>query len=669
MKAERTGWRQAIAVVLSLLFVWTSAEAQQQSIAPQKPDNFVFIRPYSAAYVLPIRLRNSLRLRDLIRAGKLYLTVQDALALALENNIDLEIDRYNPLAAVWQVERAQAGGGLPGLPSFSTQSNQVASGQGAAGSQNAAGVSSGNNNNTNSGNTLGGSITQIGSIVPTLDPVFQDSQSYSHLSTPQSNLRLTQTQNWIESKHNYTESISQGLISGGQYSLSYNDSYLHENVPSDTLNPSNGVTLSLTLQQPLLQGFGVTLNSRTINVNKNLVNEDNLTFKTQVIGTVVNVLNLYYGLVADYEDVRAKQSAYDVAQRFFSDNKKQVQIGTMAPLDVTTAEAQVASTEQDLVVSQTTLAQQQVSIKDVLSRNGLADPLLSEVEVIPLDRIIVPEKDELPPMLQMVSTAMKNRADLAVDQVNLENLRLNALATGNGVLPQLTPQLNATQQGLSGQAQIVSLGRSGGGVGAGSTSIPPGFLPCPASLGGATQLCYTSDKYFVGGISNGLGQMLRRNFPSQNVGVGFFANARNRQAQADYSIDQLSIRQSELQSKKNINQITVDVSNQSIGLQQARVRYQAAVRNRILQEQLLSAEQKKFSLGASTTYAVVQQQRDLATSQSAEIAALVTYSTAHVSLDQTLGITLDANHVSLNDATSASVQRASALPQTLPARP
>ncbi len=651
--------RQLVALACVAMTAWG-----QQVIAPQKPTGFIVVRPYEAVSVPPARLRNTRRLQDLLRAGKIYLTSQDAVALALENDIDLEIDRYNPLLGVWNLERAQAGGALPGVPSGTSQAAQVASGQGVAGSQSAAGVSSGGNNSSN-GNAVGATITQIGSVTPVLDPVFQHTQSYSHVSTPSSNTRQTGTTNWIQGKHNYTESISQGLITGGDVTLTYNDSYLQENVPSDILNPTNGTTLQIQVRHNLLAGFGVALNSRSITVQKLNLKIDDYTLQTEVLGAVANVLNLYYGLAAEYEDVRAKRTAVDVAAQFFENNKKQVQIGTMAPIDVTTAEAQVASSQQDLVVAETTLAQQQVQLKNVLSRNGLADPLIAEAEIVPLDRIVVPEKDELPPMKQLVATALANRADLKGEQLNLQNLQTNALNTSNGVLPQLVGIVSASTQGLSGAPQVVPLEGAAGLTG-GTGVIPPGIIKCPPGIGSPGQFCEVPDKYFQGGIGTALGQMIRRNFPSQNGGVFFSAYGRNRQAQADYAIDQLSMRQSELQTKKDINQVAVDVSNQSIGLQQARVRYQAAVRNRVLQQQLLDAEQKKFALGASTTFLVVQQQRDLATAQSTEVAALVSYSNARVALDQTLGTTLHANNVSLEEARAGQVGRNSVLPEHLP---
>jgi outer membrane protein TolC len=636
---------------------------QQTSIAPEKPSQNLFLRPYSAPDIPTVRLGNSSRLGSLIRAGKLYLTAQDAIALALENNIDAETDRYNPLLAVSRFERTQAGGPLPGVPSGASQVSTVTSGQGVAGTQASAGVSTGGGASTgNGGNTT---ITQVGPVTPTLDPVFQSSQVFSHLSAPQFILRQSQVENLISSKRNYTDSISTGYELGGTASLSFSNSYLHENSPIELLNPSNSTALQISIQQNLLQGFGRAVNNRNITVARANIHIGDLSFQTQIIGVVVNVLDLYYGLVADYQDVKAKQSAFDVAQRFYEDNKKQVQIGTMAPLDVTTAEAQVATSQGDLVVSQTTLDQGQVSLKNALSRNGLGDPLLKNVEIIPLDRIDVPERDDLPSMKDLIATAMANRADLEVDKLNFINAQTSALGTKNGILPQAGVIGGATNRGAAGTPQIVPLQGASGLIAPGAP-LPAGILPCPPGIGPPGGLCQTPPQSLVGGVGTALGQTIRRNFPTERVAGFFDPVLRNRVAQADYGIEQLQLRQTELQNHRTVNQLAVDVSNQSVSLQQARARYQAAVRSRTLQEQLLQAEQKKFALGASTSFLVVQQQRDLATAQSAEVAALVAYSNARVSLDQTLGTTLKTNNISVAEAQSGRVNRQSALPPTLP---
>jgi outer membrane protein len=659
-------------VALALCFTCATpvswAQSQAQSIAPEKPSAPLFLRPYKAQTIPSVRLSNGSRLHDLIRAGKLYLTAQDAVALALENNIDVESARYQPLIDVSQLQRFEAGGALPGVPSASSQAGSVASGQGVTGSQAAAGVST-SGGNSNSGNAVGATISQIGPSVPTLDPVFQSTETYSHRSLLQPNARLSGVYNLIDNTRNYTETISQGLISGGQVSLSYRDSYLNENAPSDVLNPSSGVSLALSIQQNFLQGFGVTLNSRNITVAKATLRLDDLNFKGEVISTVANVLNLYYGLVADYEDIKAKQSALTVAEQFFENNKKQVQIGTMAPLDVTTAEAQVASSQQDFVISQTNLAQQEIQLKNVLSRNGLADPLIAEAQIVPLDRIVVPEQDDLPPLKDLIASANANRTDIAGQKISFNSAQISALGTENGVLPQAAGLAGLTNQGLSGVSKPVLLSPADEAQLRSLPSLPQGYGACPAGVGRPGNICEIADPYFIGGIGTALGQMLRRNFPTERAGAFIAPTLRNRQAQADYAVEQLGLRQTELENRRSTNQVAVDVSNQVIGLQQARVRYQAAVRNRILEQQLLDAEQKKFALGASTTFNVVQQERDLATAQSSEVASLVAYSNARVLLDQTLGTTLETNHITVKEALSGRVSRPSSLPASLPSQP
>jgi outer membrane protein TolC len=339
----------------------------------------------------------------------------------------------------------------------------------------------------------------------------------------------------------------------------------------------------------------------------------------------------------------------------------------MAPLDVTTAEAQAATSEQDLVVAETTLAQQQVQLKDALSRNGVGDPLLENLEIIPLDKIEVPEGNNLPTAKEMVATAMANRVDLATDKLNFINSQTSALGTKNGVLPTLVAIATASNQGLAGTQQLVPF-RGATGLPPGA-ALPPGFQPCPPALGGANNVCEAPPASLLGGVGNALGQMIRRDYPTEGATVYLAPTLRNQTAQADYAIEQLGLRQTALQNQRTINQVSVDVSNQSIGLQQAHSKYLAATKNRVLQEQLLQAEQRKFSLGASTTFLVVQQQRDLATAQSAEVAALVAYSNARVALDQTLGLTLKNNHISLAEAQNGTVSRPSALPATIPVLP
>jgi outer membrane protein len=260
---------------------------------------------------------------------------------------------------------------------------------------------------------------------------------------------------------------------------------------------------------------------------------------------------------------------------------------------------------------------------------------------------------------------MANRLDLATDKLNFINSQTSALGTKNGILPTLVAIATASNQGLAGTQQLVPL--RGRGTLPPGAALPAGIQPCPPSIGSG--FCEAPPTSILGGVGTALGQMIRRDYPTEGATVFFAPTLRNQTAQADYAIEQFGLRQTALQNQRTINQVSVDVSNQSIGLQQARSKYLAASRNRVLQEQLLQAEQRKFSLGASTSFLVVQQQRDLATAQSTEVAALVTYSNARVALDQTLGLTLKNNHISLQEAQNGAVDKPSALPATLPAQP
>ncbi|HEV2688406.1 MAG TPA: hypothetical protein VGV35_07620, partial [Bryobacteraceae bacterium] len=269
MERLRNGARQCVAVALcySIALGWTqTAWAQAVSIEPVRPQAPLLWRPYLPATVPPIRLANSTRLHDLIKAGTLYLTAQDAIALALENNIDIEVARYNPILATWQLERAEAGGALPGVPSGASQAGSVASGQGVAGSQAAAGVATGGNAGARGGGNV--TISQIGPVTQNLDPILQETSSFSHASQPQFNVTQSGTPVLIDATRVFTGSLQQGLLSGGTVSVNYSEHYLKENAASDLLNPSVAPVLSASFQHNLLRGFGTAVNGRTITVAK-----------------------------------------------------------------------------------------------------------------------------------------------------------------------------------------------------------------------------------------------------------------------------------------------------------------------------------------------------------------------------------------------------------------
>jgi len=439
----------------------------------------------------------------------------------------------------------------------------------------------------------------------------------------------------------YSGTYSQGFATGGSLTINYGDHYLNENAQQDVLNPSSAPALSFSIQQNLLQGLGVRLNLRNITVARNNLQDSDLNFKTQVSGVVVNVLNTYYSLVGDYEDQKAKQNALDTARQFYDESKRRFDLGALAQLDVTTAENQVAVSQLALVNSQATLAQQQLQLKNLISRTGPGAALIADVDIVPVDQLVIPAADDIPPVKDLVQKALANRSDLIVERGNVKSAEESALGTINGLLPSAGVLASRSTAGLSGTARIV----------------PPFFPGAPPS---------TANPYFVGGIGTALGQVFRQNFPTESVGVFFVAQVYDRAALADHAIDQLNIRQQQLITAKDMNQAQVDVTNSVVALRQSRARYEAAVQSRILQQQLLDAEEKKFGLGASTPYNVIVEQRDLATAQSSELAARIAYQSARISLDQTTGATLEANRISLADAEKGKSPETSRLPATLP---
>jgi hypothetical protein len=274
---------------------------------------------------------------------------------------------------------------------------------------------------------------------------------------------------------------------------------------------------------------------------------------------------MYYGLVADYEDVKAKRSALEAAQAFLSDNKKRVEFGDLAPLEVTRAESQVAGTERDLLVSQTNIQQQEVQLKNLLSRTGSADPVLALVHIMPVDPIVVPDRDDLPPLPELVQRALANRSDLLAEKAGVTTAEVSAVGTKNSA--SFTSGFQTENHaGLAGTPRTVL---------AETPRMVPEDLPGQPS-----------DPYFVGGVGTALAQIFRRNFPTERVGAFFLASIGNNQAQADYGIDQLQLRQTQLTTQRDLNQVGVDVANNVVALRQARARYDAAVKNRILEQEL-----------------------------------------------------------------------------------
>ncbi|HUI79995.1 MAG TPA: TolC family protein [Bryobacteraceae bacterium] len=604
-------------------------DAQQLPSTLERPSLPLGLRSYAAPVVAPIRLTNSLRIQSLMRGGNLYLTVQDALALAIENNLNLELDRYEPIQAQFALERAKAGGPLRGVPNSNQQVSSIDSGLGVSGSQLAAGLLGGNGGGL-SGGGGGATIQQVGQVTPNLDPVLQSSASFSHLTSPQSNLLLAETPVLIRTVRNYSNVATEGLLTGGIVRFYDYEQYLRENSPSDNLNPAVGPYMAIFLQHSLLQGFGRRLNDRTIRIGQINIAASRELFRSQLLDLSANVLNLYWDLVSARDELQVRRQALEITQKFYNDTQYEISVGAIARFQLTRAQAEVATRRQDVIISQDNVQQREIALKQVLSHTE--DPVLDAAPIIPLDRIEVPATDDLSPLRQLVATAMSKRPDVAVSRFRDQTDQINLLGTTNPLLPNLQVYAYTLDRGVAGSPQ--------------------------ASAGGAPA-------YFTGGYGTALGQVFRRNFPNNTAGLSFAVSVGNHQAQGDYGIDQLQFRQSELRGQKDANQIAVDVANQVNALRQARARYSVAQSTHILQQQLLEADQKRAS-GTELFDTLMNDQRGLIAAELSENDALAAYARARDSLDQVLGQTLESYNISLDEGLAGRVDRQSRLPDVLP---
>jgi len=644
--------RSCLAVFFSLWLAAGPATAQQMNQTAEGPSSRresrgnPLLAPYRAREEAPVNLANSNRLEALLKAGQLYLSLQDAIALALENNLDIELQRYGPRIAKADLLRARAGGAISGV------ATSVATGASSAAS--ASGVLAGSSSTTSAaGGTISTGVAATssggGPATPSLDPLITSSYNLSHGTRPLTSSFTTGTNSLITNTSATSFGIQKGFLTGTNLAFSWDTSRVAQNSYRNDFNPSLTGSFSLTISQRLLQGFGLALNSRNIRIARNNLRVSDLTFEQQVITTVASVMNLYWDLVSFNEDRKVRLQALALAEKLYNDNKKQVEIGTMAPIEIVKAEAEVAQRQQELTVSETQLLQQETILKNALSRTGVASPSLAEARIIPTDRIQIPEQETLPPVSELVAKALANRPDIAQTNLQIENSKITISGVKNSLRPSLDVAGTFRNNGLVGEVNQLPQPAIPG--------ISPGVTP--------EQRALTVDRFFVGGLGGLMNQLFSRNFPDYGVSFQLNIPLRNRSAQADLARSQLTLRQNEIRQQQQLNQVRVEVQNALISLQQARARYNAAVKARILQEQNLDAEQKKYALGASTIYFVIQAQRDLASARSSEVAALAAYGKARVELDRATGQTLAANNIVIEDAYKGHV---AAPPSPIPER-
>jgi outer membrane protein len=431
----------------------------------------------------------------------------------------------------------------------------------------------------------------------------------------------------------------QGLSTGTLFNAGYTAQRTDNNATRSIYNPSSTGTLGLTVTQPLLQGFGIALNRRYIRIAQNDERIAGSIFQQQLINTVSGVIRLYWDLVSLDADLQVKRGALQLAQKLLEDNKSQVEVGTLAPLELKRAQAEVARSRQDLTNSESLVLQQEVLLKSVLTRTGGADERLRQTRIVPLDHIDVPAQESIQPVQDLLTTAFDHRPDVAQARLQLDNSEISLKGSKNELLPSLNLIGSLQNNGLTGITNPT----------APASAFPAGYLPVNDPL--------------LGGTGNLLAQLFGRSYPNYSIGVQLNIPLRNRVAQADVVRDELQVRQTQVRQQQLVVQVKLEVQNALVALQRARASYEAAVETRQLQEEALAAEQERYTVGASTSFFVIQYERDLAQAKSTEVASQGIYAKSKATLDRALGLTLVNNNVQMDEALKGQVSQApSALP-------
>jgi outer membrane protein len=557
--------------------------------------------PYKTWYVNPGALSNSPRLEQLIQSGKLNLTLQDAIALALENSMDIVVQRYNPWMADTSILKTKAGGFGYGVPNS---------------------LSAGSTANLPS-LIFDPYLTQNISITSGLIPVNNPLTSGAGTGT-----------NGIASlgihQSIFNTGFSQGFSTGTTLNVFWDNTRSSSTSAFNLFDPAVQSSIGISFSQQLLQGVGREITRRNILVAENNRKIADLAFAQQAITTVTNTITAYWELVYARQNVQVQQQAVTVSNKLYNDNKKQLEIGTMAPLDVTRAESELATDTQNLIVAQTTQLQDELVLKNFISKDPTASNLI-DVEIIPTDKPDAPQSIQLAPFADAVKEAFVNRPDVQEQILNVKNGEIDVKATKNALLPLATLTGTYSSTGLAGN-----------------------------SLTGTTPPVVNQT-----GLSDSLSQVFHNRFPEYSVGVNLTLPLRNRSAQADSVHAQLTQRQLEAQMQQIKNSAVLDVRNTSIALEQGRAQVQAASKARELQQQTFDAEQKKYQLGASTVYNVILTQRDLITAQGTELRALANLAEAKANYERALGRTLQINSVTIAGAKKGDIEKGTLIPGTL----
>ncbi len=595
------------------------------------------LKMYAPTSVPAARLGNAPRLDQLMQDGKIYLSLSDAVLLALENNFDLAIARINLDIADTDILRARAGAGLRGVPTGLVTGTLGGVGTAVTGGGGPGGTSSGAGGGGAGANGLVLSTNGGGPAPETLDPVLTGGLSYEAVTTP-STSAFTGSSPVKATTSLFNFGYQQGFVTGTNLAVTFGNNRGTNSNPFNTYSPLINSNFRATATQHLLQGFGLGLNQRFIVQAKNDRRITDSAFRQQVLFTINQVENIYWGLVSAYEDEQAKERALAQSTQLTQDNRRQLQIGTLAPLDVVNSDAQVAGDQQALTASKSNLEYQQLIMKQAIARN-LEDPALINAPIIPTDRVgldRLPEEDES--QAQLVAEADANNPQIEQAALRMHTPEITIKAETHPLLPTVDAYAYYGASAVSG-------------------SQSP-YLNCQAlSAFGASGCPFPAIGY-----GSAFENLFNSTAPDKGLGVNITVPLRNRVAQADQARSQMEYRQAQMRLQQLYTQIRIQVVNAVYALTNDRAQVSAAQASRDYAAQSLDAEQKKFHLGASTSANVLQQQRNMANSEAALISATAAYARDRAALLQLLSSTLDRYGINIEDAATGDVSKAPVIP-------
>ena len=593
------------------------------------------VGPYKAKSVAPPTLKNSPRIDQLMRDGKLMLSLNDAIALALENNLDLAIARYNNDIADTDLLRVKSGAAARGV-----NTGVVANTPGGTGATSVGGGAGGTSTGAGGAGAGAGGIVSstlgAGPAIDSFDPILTGNLQFERAYTPNAFTILTgqpvSNQNTTTGNFAY----SQGFQTGTLMNLTLNNTRTSSNSLINVFNPQLTSNFRLTLRQHLLAGCCLFVNRSNIMAAANNKQISDIAFENQVMFTVTQIQDIYWDLVNAYQNLLVKQRSVALAEKTLSDNKKQVEIGTLAPIEVVRAQSAVAAAQQDIIVAQTGLQLQQLLMKNAITRN-LSDANLATAPVIPTDTMVVAD-EQLRPVDELVNDALRRRPDINSQRIDLKNRDISKRATRNSLLP------SVDLYGFYGGSSLQGVSNTN-----------------PAS----PSLCVdpvTGRPCVQNGFGSALGDAFNGSYPDKGVAIQVNIPIRNRTAQADQVRSEIEYRQAELRVHQLESQINIEVRNSAYSVQQNKAAVDAAKAARELAQQSLDAEQKKYALGASTNTLVLQAQRDLTQAEVNYVTALTNFEKARVSLDQVTGYTLQRLGIVLSDAAIGQVSTLPSVP-------